>query len=100
MKANALPPLMDIINKSNDVAVIKHGIWALSNLVRGNPLPKFELVKDTIPTFSKVIQETDDIETLVDAAWAMSYLSDGKQDNKVSLVLATGICPGLVRHIS
>lgn len=92
---------MDIINKSDDVAVIKHGTWALSNLARGNPLPKFELVKDTIPTFSKVIQETEDIETLVDAAWAMCYLSDGKQDNRsrVNLVLETGICPGLIAHI-
>jgi len=100
LKANVLPPLMDIINKSDDVAVIKHGTWALSNLARGSPLPKFELVKETIPTFSRVIQETNDIETLVDAAWAMCYLSDGKQDNRVSLVLATGICPGLIEHIN
>jgi hypothetical protein len=98
LKANALPPLVDIINKSDDVAVIKNGTWALSNLVRGNPLPKFELVKETIPTFSRVIQETNDIETLVDAAWALSYLSDGK--NRVSLVLATGICPELSAHIT
>lgn len=97
MEANGLPPLTGIINKSNDVTVIKHGTWALSNLTRGRPLPKFELVNESIPTLSKVVQETNDIETLIDAAWGMCFLSDGK--NRVELVLATGICPSLVARL-
>jgi len=102
LKSNVLAPLIEIVDKSGDEKVIKHGIWALSNLARGSPLPKFELVKSTIPIFSKVLQETDDLQTLVDAAWAMVYLSDGKNDskNRVDLVLETKICHGLVRHIS
>jgi len=102
LKSNVLAPLIEIIDKTGDEKVIKHGIWALSNFARGNPLPKFELVKSTIPVFAKVIQQTDDLETLVDAAWAMVYLSDGKNENnnRVDLVLQTNICHGLVRHMS
>jgi len=70
----------------------------LSNLCRGRPLPEFEQVKRAIPTLSRVIQEENDAEVLTDAAWAMSYLSDG-DENRIQLVVDTGIIPSLVKHL-
>lgn len=35
--------------------VAKIGIWVLSNLSRGDPLPSYDLIKQTIPLFGSVI---------------------------------------------
>jgi len=92
---------MDIVEKSDNIQMVKKGTWALSNLVRGDPLPKFELVKETIPMFSKIIKETEDFETLIDAVWAMGYLSDAerKQNSLGRSVFDSSVCQGLVAHI-
>ena len=77
LKAGGLRPLIKIIENSSNKNTIRHGTWTLSNLCRGRPLPKFELVKEAIPTLAKVIINSTEAEVLTDAAWALSYLSDG-----------------------
>jgi importin subunit alpha-1 len=52
LKCGGLDPLLHIISTSNNKSTIKHGTWALSNLCRGRPLPKFELVKKAIPVLA------------------------------------------------
>lgn len=47
--------LVEVIEKSKDENIVKHGSWALSNLCRGNPLPKYENVKMAIPVLCNVI---------------------------------------------
>jgi importin subunit alpha-1 len=37
--------------------IVKHGAWALSNLCRGTPLPKYENVKLAIPLLCYLIAE-------------------------------------------
>lgn len=55
LKFNGLEPLIKIIETTSNKNTVKHGTWALSNLCRGRPLPKFELVKNAIPTLAKVL---------------------------------------------
>ena len=55
LKSGGLHPLIRLIKEAKKKDTIKHGIWTLSNLCRGRPLPKFELVKDSIPILAHVL---------------------------------------------
>lgn len=98
LKSGGLQPLINIINKATNKNTIKHGTWALSNLCRGRPLPKFNLVKAAIPTLCAVLINSTESEVLTDAAWALSYLSDG-DETRIDMVIQTGVIPALVRHL-
>lgn len=87
--------MIRLLTTSGNKHAVKHGTWALSNLCRGRPAPKFELVQEAIIPLAKVLQTEDDPEILTDAAWAMSYLSDGDED-VVQLVVNTGVVPSLI----
>jgi hypothetical protein len=80
LKSKGMDHLIKIVMESTHKATIKHGTWAISNLCRGRPLPKFEYTKNAIPVLCKVIKEETDTEPLTDATWALSYLSDGSDD--------------------
>lgn len=67
--------LIKLTKESKDENLIKQGIWTLSNLCSGKPLPKFELVYKTIPIFAETVKTKQDTETLIDASWALSHLS-------------------------
>lgn len=95
LKCGGQNHLISIIQTTNSKGTIKHGTWALSNLCRGRPLPKFDYVRNTIPTFAKVIKEETDSEVLTDALWALSYLSDG-DEARIDMVIETNIIPSLV----
>ena len=48
--------LVNVVQKNmHEPNIIKHGAWALSNLCRGNPLPKYENIKDAIPLLCHLI---------------------------------------------
>jgi hypothetical protein len=57
---------------------LRNASWALSNLCRGRPPPKYEQVKRAIPSLIKVLVENDNEDIITDICWALSYLSDGK----------------------
>jgi importin subunit alpha-1 len=99
LKSKGLHPLIKLIEEAKKKETIKHGIWTLSNLCRGRPLPKFDLVKDSIPVFAQVLKTSTESEVLTDAAWAMSYLSDGDND-RIDLVIQTGVIPKLIELLN
>ena len=99
IKCGALPPIIKILNDHKDNKQrVKVGTWALSNCCRGKPLPDFESIKITIPTFCSVLLRENATETLCDASWAMSYLSDGDED-VISTIINTGVISGLKKHL-
>lgn len=79
LKAGGLDPLIKLLKSTANRHTMKHGIWALSNLCRGRPFPRFDLVKNAIAPLAQVIKEEVDPEILTDASWAMSYLSGMKK---------------------
>jgi len=98
LNAGGLKPMINLLTTSGNKHTIKHGTWALSNLCRGRPAPRFELVKEAIVPLAQVMKEEEDPEILTDAAWALSYLSDGDED-VVQLVVDTGVVPALIKHL-
>lgn len=98
LKYQGLQPLLAIIQTATDKTIIKHGVWAVSNLCRGKPLPTLELVEAAIPVLSVVLQKDNEPEVLTDAAWAISYLA--RNEPKIKEIVETGIIPSLVQHLS
>jgi importin subunit alpha-6/7 len=75
-----MSPLVNILMSTDDVKIIKHGSWTMSNLCRGRPLPDYELVKNASEPLCKILISNIDSEIMTDVSWAISYLSDGDED--------------------
>ncbi len=94
--------LVAVIQKNmHETNLIKHGAWALSNLCRGNPLPKYENIKDAIPLLCSLIAKDFivDKEIIADCCWAISYNSDAKK-GKIEILINAGIIPKIVNFIT
>lgn len=99
LEYGALLPLVEVVQNTDKPNILKHGIWAISNLCRGRPLPPFELVNPALYVFAKAIEVTKDADVLTDATWALSFLSEGDA-HQIQRVLETGVVPALVNHLA
>jgi len=74
--SGALAPLLKVVEDPEaTLDVIREGVYAISNLCRGRPLPPVDKVKSAIPTLCKAIQSQTELQVLTDASWALSYLT-------------------------
>lgn len=55
IRAGGLTNLVYVVQRVTDEVLIKHCCWALSNLCRGSPLPKYDSIKMAIPLLCKLI---------------------------------------------
>ena len=95
LKCGALPPLLNLLNDTRKVSMVRNATWTLSNFCRGkNPQPDWNLISPALPMLSKLIYSLDD-EVLIDACWAISYLSDGANE-KIQAVIEAGVPRRLV----
>ena len=53
----------------------RNGVWALSNLVRGKPIPQWDQISIGVAVFRNVIAEAKFDEALIDALWGISWAS-------------------------
>lgn len=98
INSGGLEAIVHVVENTQNAGLIKHGIWALSNLCRGRKLPTFDIVNKALPIFAHSVKHTTDTAILIDAVWALSYLSDG-DSNQINLVLESGILESLMRLI-
>jgi hypothetical protein len=100
IRAGGLINLVQVMEKLTDEALIKHCCWALSNLCRGSPLPKYDLIKLAIPVLCRAIAsgKLTDKEILADCCWAISYHSDANK-NKIQTVIDSGVVPRIIKNL-
>ncbi len=83
---------------TQNAKVIKHGTWALSNLVRGMPFPNLEQTIPAVPVVSKMIKTQYDRDILTDASWSLAYLTRTK--DYIRRAIETGVIPNLVQNLT
>lgn len=89
LHAGVLPPLLERIHPQAELSFIRNATWTISNLCRGKPAPRFDLVQQALPVLASLIQANDS-DILTDALWALSYLSDGDNE-RVEAVIEAGV---------
>jgi importin subunit alpha-1 len=80
-------------------SMARNAVWAISNMCRGKPQPKWELVAPAMNVLAYLLnvhQSDDDI--LIDTCWGLSYLSDDntKDNSRIQTVVASGVVPRLI----
>lgn len=95
LQHGGLDLLMNCFETATRPSTIKNSSWAVSNLCRGKPAPKYDLVKKSIVTLVKVIKTSHDTELLADCCWAISHLSDGAKE-KIQHVIESGAVQRLI----
>jgi len=56
ISAGAIEQLIKIVNSTTDKNMIRQIAWTLSNLCRGIPLPKYDLIKDAISQLCHIVK--------------------------------------------
>jgi importin subunit alpha-1 len=95
---NVMQALLYQFSLTPSQGLVRNTTWAISNLCRGKPAPKFERVSMCLEALSFLLR-TADKDTIVDAAWGLSYLTDG-DDNKIETVINANVCETVVRLLS
>lgn len=73
---NKLEILINLILRSSNLRIWKIGSWLVSNLCKGRPLVKFELIKPAIFFFAEILKRIDnEIETFIEILNAFTFLS-------------------------
>jgi importin subunit alpha-6/7 len=100
IRAGGLENLVHVVTTTHEETLIKHGCWALSNLCRGSPLPRYDFVKSSIPVLCKAIasKRLVDKEIIADCCWAISYHSDANK-NKIQTVIDSGVVPNIIKNL-
>eukprot|EP01120_Amphizonella_sp_Union-15-10_P011148 TRINITY_DN4655_c0_g1_i3.p1 TRINITY_DN4655_c0_g1~~TRINITY_DN4655_c0_g1_i3.p1 ORF type:complete len:458 (-),score=118.47 TRINITY_DN4655_c0_g1_i3:2-1375(-) len=85
LSLHALPALVKLLWESPRLSMLRNGTWALSNLCRGKPGPKWELVRPAMELLAHLVYSADE-EVLADACWALSYLSDSTNESIQAII--------------
>ena len=56
LKQEFLEQLIKIANLTKDKNLVRQIAWTISNLCRGNPLPKYDLIKNGIVTLCYIVK--------------------------------------------
>jgi len=98
LNQNGVELLVNALKNDSNVSLRRNGVWALSNLCRGKPLPNLSLIKGAIPFFADVLKNDTDEQSLTDAAWGVSYAVGNEQG--VEIFLAQNAVPNLIQLLS
>jgi importin subunit alpha-1 len=99
LSENVMQALLYQFSLEPSQGLVRNTTWAISNLCRGKPAPKFDSVAMCLDALAFLVRSTDRA-TLADALWALSYLTDG-DDSKIEAVIAhPGVCEAVVRLLS
>lgn len=91
LQKGALDTLVKIVDTSTSKAMIEQGSWAISNLCRGTPRPKYSSVKNAIPLLVKlVMSEILDDEASINCLWAIAANSEGQKTRIQKIVEVKG----------
>ena len=83
---------MGDLHSTANLTMLRNATWTISNLCRGKPPPRWELVMTLLTPLVTLIHHTDE-EVLVDACWSLSYLCEPPE--RINFLIGTGALPRL-----
>lgn len=90
----SLTAMGDLRSTSADsLTMLRNATWTLSNLCRGKPPPRWELIAPTLPALVQLIHQSDE-EVVADACWALSHLCEPA--DCIQHLIVVGVLPRLV----
>jgi hypothetical protein len=96
MEMDMLPSLIRAIGdplSQDNLTMLRNATWTISNLCRGKPPPRWELIAPALPALVQLIHQVDE-EVLIDACWALSYMSE--PPDRIGHLIVAGVLPRLV----
>jgi hypothetical protein len=96
MEMDMLPSLIRAIGdplSQDNLTMLRNATWTISNLCRGKPPPRWELIAPALPALVQLIHQVDE-EVLIDACWALSYMSE--PPDRIEHLIVAGVLPRLV----
>jgi hypothetical protein len=100
LNSGAMSRVLEMIETTavaGQLAPLRNATWALSNLVRGKPVPAHDHVLPALPTLAKLLH-LDDADLLADTAWAVAYIAEANSAFIDSIVNA-GCVPRMLHHL-
>ncbi len=98
LDAGVAEAVANIVLAANVMSLIRGGVWCLANLCRGKPQPMLSRVIPAFKAIAHIIMKHTDEKVLTDASWTLYYLSDGG-DERIGIILQSGVVPKLVEHL-
>jgi len=80
-----------------NLTMLRNATWTLSNLCRGKPPPRWELIAPSLPMLIELVVQEDE-EVFIDACWALSYISEPSE--QIQAVIDAGALPCLVAKLA
>jgi len=96
LELNMLPVLLSAMGdpqSQENLTLLRNATWTVSNLCRGKPPPRWELIAPALPALVSLIHQLDE-EVLVDACWALSYMCEPA--DRIGHLIAAGVLPKLI----
>lgn len=87
-----LSPLTDSPLPTEQLTMLRNATWTISNLCRGKPSPRWELIAGVLGPLVQLLYHNDE-EVLVDACWALSYMCEPA--DRINVILGSGALPRL-----
>lgn len=95
LQTAGLERLLKVMGNNPPQSVAKVTIWAVSNLCRGKPAPKYERVRPALPFLAAMILGLEDTNTLKECLWAVSCMCHG-ESTRIQDLIDSGIVPRLI----
>ena len=91
-----LPKLSAVFDPNMKPSVVENISFFLSNLCRGKPQPKLDLIMDALPILARILRECEQNQAAqVNALWALSYLSDG-DNTRIDALLQSNVIDAVI----
>ncbi|KAG2381539.1 hypothetical protein C9374_006528 [Naegleria lovaniensis] len=92
--------IVNVIQASQHLSVLRCATLAISNLLRGKPAPSECYAMEALPILNRLIFSTDMNKcSLMQHKWALTYVTDGSND-KIQAVIDSGCLKRVIMLLS
>ena len=94
-----LEVILKVMEETKSADMLRQGVWALSNLCRGTPKPKYSQIKNAIPVLGSLVMSgmLQDSE-VVTALWSIANNTEAQKTKIQELVNIKGFIPHLIQR--